>query len=123
MAGLAHAKGVQLGDRPEEDDGQGFGFVGRQAREAGPVVEAQLDAALVALVDDDRQAGFRQGVDVAQDRAPGHLKFGGQLRAGLPSPVLEQQEDPEQSRRPHGDLSKTTGDVILPGLGVLGEGF
>lgn len=88
---------VQLPHRSGEDQRHGFGLICGKAGQPGTVVESEFDAALIALMNYDRETSFGQSIDVAEDGAACDLELGGQLGAGQASPVLQKQQHPEQA--------------------------
>ena len=86
---VRHAKRLQLRHGAREDHRQRFGLVGGQTRQAGPIVEAKLDAAPIALMDNDRQTRLGQRIDITQDGSPGDFKFAREVGAGKLKPICD----------------------------------
>ncbi len=97
FSGLLKAQSLQHGIGGRQDQTERLSFIFRQPRQACAVIEPKLDAALIALIHNNGQTGFRHGINVAQNCAWHDLKFFGQLGRGLAPPILQQQQDLEKS--------------------------
>lgn len=80
---------------------EGLGLPGGEAGQPGAVAVEEAVATGVARVAVQRDARRAQCLDVAVDRAHGHLQLLGELGGGHPAPGLEQEEDRDESAGLH----------------------
>ncbi len=81
---------------------QDFGLGPVQPGQPGAVAVEQPVAARVPGVPVQRDPGGGQGLDVPVDGPDGDLQFLGELPGGHPAPVLEQEQQGDESARAHG---------------------
>ena len=87
---------------------------GTGGREIAPESLDQLEATRAAADRIERDAGRAESLDVAEDRALGDLKLGGQLPGAHPPAGLEQAQQPDQTAGSHGPriIAIMTEDVM-----------
>ncbi|GAA2064351.1 hypothetical protein GCM10009801_08900 [Streptomyces albiaxialis] len=76
---------------------QGTRLVGGQPGDVRTEAGEQGDAAVPAALGVDGHSGGREGLDVAVDRAGGHLQALGQFGGGNAAPGLEKQQDRQET--------------------------